>query len=239
MDHQEINIRIKNKKRLSRILITSCAVLFSLYCFVLAPLYTYMCADIIYAVTVLPEILDFLISVVDLIAYSICFSTIIYSIYHYKLRGSKKIIATVSIAMLLKYVANFVMTIVTDGGIILQDISSVVVFFLLDMIWLTIITFAANSTIKEYIDVPAFPFKKLFDLENPLGRSAFTMAMIMGGVHMATRIIYDVFYGLPSSFVDALWMAIYYFSDVVSAFVMYAIAIFYFMKLHDKENQSK
>jgi len=77
------DIVLKNKKRLLRILIVSCTVLFSLYCFVLAPLYTHMCADIVFAVTVLPEILKFIIEIVDIIAYAVCFAAIIYSIYRY------------------------------------------------------------------------------------------------------------------------------------------------------------
>ena len=95
---------------------------------------------------------------------------------------------------------------------------------------------SVNGIIKEYDDIPAFPFKKTFDLHNPLQRSAFIMAIIMGSIHIASRIIYDLYYGLPSTLVDLLWMVTYYLSDVVSALIMYLIAIFFFVKLNEKDN---
>ncbi len=252
MDNQITNKRIKS--RLFRLLLLTCIPLFSLYCFVLAPLYTYTCADIIYAVTVIPELLGFALDIVDILAYSACFSIVIYSVYRLSLRASFGIISTVCAAIFFKYTANLVMSFILDGAVITSDIPSVVIYFALDLVWLSVITAISNAIIKRYhkkraelnkasllyLSKPdassnAFPFKKFIDINNPLQLSALIMGAVMGGVHMGTRVIYDLFYGLPTSLADALWMITYYVSDIVSAVVMYAIALFIFMKLNDKE----
>ena len=65
------------------------------------------------------------------------------------------------------------------------------------------------------------------------------MGILMGSVHMLTRIIYDIFYGLPTTLADMLWMITYYLSDIVTAFIMYVVALFIFMKHNDKHNLEK
>ena len=66
-------------KRLLRTLVATATLLFSLYCFILAPLYTYMSADVLFSVTVIPEIIKIIMDIIDVLSYSLCFSTIIYS----------------------------------------------------------------------------------------------------------------------------------------------------------------
>ena len=255
---ENITHNITAKKRLLRILIVSCITLFSLYCFILAPLYTYLSSDVLFMDTIIPTLLDFVIGLVDILAYTVCFATVIYSIYLFSLKASKGFIITVAIAIFLKYTANFFMTLILDGAIEINDISSVFIYYVLDMIWLTVITLATNKILRGYYERRAsvgkaaanlsiklgdeyevFPFKKLIDKNNPLHRSALVMAILMGTVHMLTRIIYDLFIGLPTSLADALWMVTYYLSDIVSAFIMYVIALFLFMKYNDKYDSSK
>jgi hypothetical protein len=251
-------LKNKTQSRLIRLLIISSAVLYSLYCFILAPIYTYICSDIVFSVTIVPEILSFILDIVDIIAYAVCFSIIIYSVYRFDLKPSVRIIVTVCAALFLKYTANFIMTIVVDGALNLNDITSIVIYFVLDVIWLTAITLISNRIIAKHkkkrdvtnkaaVSISAklddsynvFPFKKLFDLSNPLQTSALVMGAIMGGVHMLTRIIYDLFYGLPTSLSDAMWMVTYYLSDVVSGFIMYTVALFIFMRLNSKDDRKE
>ena len=149
------------------------------------------------------------------------------------------------------------MTLVFDGALEISDLSSILIYYALDMIWLTVITLWANSIFRKYYEKRAsvgkaaanlsitlgeeynvFPFKRFIDKNNPLQRSALVMGILMGAVHMLTRIVYDLFIGLPSSLVDALWMITYYISDIITAFIMYVIALFMFMKYNDKCNLS-
>ena len=246
------------KKSLLRFLIISCAILFSLYCFVLAPIYTYLSSNIIYMLTVIPTLLSFVIDVVDILAYAVCFASVIYSIYLFSLKGSRSAIVTVAIAIFLKYTANFFMTLFFDGALDLNDITSVLIYYILDMVWLSVIVISTDKIFRRYYEIRAsvgkaaanlslklgdeyeiFPFKKLLDKNNPLQRSALVMGILMGSVHMLTRIIYDIFYGLPTTLADALWMITYYLSDIVTAFIMYVVALFIFMKYNEKHNPEK
>lgn len=250
------NETTKIKKRLARTLAIWTAILFSAYCFILAPLYTYMSSDIIFAVTVIPEILDFIMGVVDVVAYAICFSIITYSIFKLSFKASGSIMAVFCAAVFLKYSANLIVTLITDKTISYNDIASVLLFFSLDVILMFIIASISNSIIKKYYEkrsiiakasaqlgtpcensTDTFLFKKTFSKDNPLQLSALIFSAIMSLVKISTRIIYDLFIGLPDSLPETMWMITYYLSDLLIIVIMYVVALFVFMCQNELDRQ--
>ena len=141
------------KRRLMRTLVSVALLLFSLSCFLLAPLYTYMCADILFATTALPEIIKLLIDIIDVVSYSLCFSTIIYSIFKFSLRGSVRLMAIYCTAVFLKYAANVGVTLIFDGKVSPETAIYVPAYFALDAIILLTVAFFTGywSVIEEHI----------------------------------------------------------------------------------------
>ena len=107
---------------------------------------------------------------------------------------------------------------------------------------MSVIVFISNRIFKAHYqngskaiaEVPLLPFKRLFDLSNPLLASAFASGAVMALAKIATRVIYDIYVGLPSSLVDLLWMVVYYLLDVFTGLVIYAVSVICFTKIYEK-----
>ncbi len=249
----------KTRKRLSRTLIISAAILFSLISFVLSPLYTYTCSDVLYAVTALPEIIEIVIDITEVVAYAVCFATIIYSIFKFSLGSSVKLMVTYCAAVFLKYTANLIISFIWDGAVSTPDFVYVFVYFALDaVILLTIVAFS-SSFIRKYhekrtvtkksnntlgkatpsIQEELFDGKKIFILSNPLHRSALAAGIVLSAIKIVTRILFDISLGAPTSVSDTLWMITYYVSDILIAIIVYAISVYMFTHFNAKEQEDE
>ena len=246
-------------KRLLRTLVATAALLFSLYCFILAPLYTYMSADVLFSVTVIPEIIKIIMDIIDVLSYSLCFSTIIYSIYKFSLSGSVRLMIVYCAAVLLKYAANVGATFIFDGKVSLETASYVVVYFTLDAAILLTVALIAAGIFKKYkenraylkkannalgkatpsVEDELFGGSKLFVRSNPLHRSALWTGIILSLIKILSRLLFDIAYGAPSSAADALWMITYYISDILITVIVYAISLYLFTHFHSKEQSEK
>lgn len=247
----------KTKKRLSMTLICSTAILFSLTSFVLAPLYTYTCSDVIFSVTVLPEIIEIIMDIIDVVTYAICLSTIIYSIFKFSFKGSLHLGAIYCTAVFLKYTANLVLTFIFDGTIGFNDFLYVIIYFIMDEIVLLLVSALSSSFIRKYYEKKAltekannrlgiknvttqeevFNTSKIFSRKNPLQASALTMGVILSIIKILSRIRYDIYIGAPASVADAMWMSAYYLSDLLIIPIAYAIAWLMVSRFEKKEQE--
>ena len=246
------------KKRLMRTLVAVTVLLFSLSCFILAPLYTYMCADILFAATAMPDIIKLLIDIIDVISYALCFSTIIYSIFKFSLVGSVRIIIIYCVAVFLKYAANLGITLIFDGKVSAETVVYVLAYFALDSIILLAIALITASTFKKYnerraitkkannaigkatlsVEDELFGGNRLFVLSNPLHRSALFTGIILSAIKIVSRILFDIAYGAPKTLSDALWMIAYYISDILIAIIVYAISLYMFTHFNEIEQKN-
>lgn len=72
-----------------------------------------------------------------------------------------------------------------------------------------------------------FPFERLFDLKNPVLRTAFLAACIPSALMLLQRLYYDVFfYGLPTDGAEWTLVITYYLCDVLSALAGYLCICF-------------
>lgn len=254
-----LNTTISNitKKRLLRTLIVTTAILFSLSCFVLSPLYTYMCADILFAATAMPEIIEIIIDITDIVTYALCFATIVYSIFKFSLKGSVSMLVSYGIAVFLKYSANLVVTFIFDGSVSPSSAVYVLLYFALDMIILLTVALSTASIFRKYnekrnitkkannalgkatpsIEEELFGGNKLFVRANPLHRSALLTGIVLSAIKIVTRILFDIAYGAPTTLADALWMIAYYVSDILIAVIVYAISVYMFTHFNSKEQK--
>lgn len=240
----------KIKKSLTRFQILSALILFSIYCFILCPIFTYVCNDIIYLNTLLPYILELLIELVDLAAYAVIFAIIIYSVFRFSLRNSRRFIIIFCVSAILKYTANLGVTYLFEKSIESSDISSIIIYFIFDAAIVLIMTLITNSIIKNFYQQASknrahsaklssvFPFERFFASDNPLQASALASGIVLGITKILSRIIYDLYIGFPQSLIDGMWMAVYYLSDLLKILIVYVISMFVFIKLSQKESNN-
>lgn len=235
-------IDVKAKKELTKLLLVISSILFGIYCFVLAPLYTYVSTNVILYMSVLPQILALLLDAVDILSYAVCFSIIIYSVFLLSLKKSTAVICSYICLLFMKYSSNFVMSMIVSGDAFnFDDMTLAILPFFFDVIILAIILAVSHRQIAKYNERKAlraceevYPFKALLSLQNPLLSSAFVFALIMSVVKILPRIRYDILLGAPTSLSEVLWMCIYYLGDVLSGVIIYTVAIFVFTKLCKK-----
>lgn len=237
MSNQEKEIILR--KRLFKALLLSTVLLFSLSTLVLSPLFVYTCSDVVYADTVIPELIDIAIDITDVLAYGLCFAPIAYSIFRFGTRYSANLAVVYAAACFVRYTLNLAITFLTYGSISSDDAILVLFPFVLDMlilggVLLTSSLCARKIKRKDTNDIESqisdSLLKKPFSLGDSIHISAFTTGALLSLFRVISRLIYDFSYGPPTSLSDGLWMFVYYTSDILVSVVIYAIIIYLFEK---------
>ncbi len=253
------NVNEKKRKRLFCTLLISSAVFLVLSSIILTPLYIYACSDVVYATTAIPEILEIVIDIVDVMAYAVCFSVIIYSIFKFSLKSSVRLILVYCAYVFLKYLANLVISSIVDGVFSPSDVIYVLIYLALDIILLALILTIAIAFMRRYYEnrsviekanntlekkTPSvhedlFAAKKFFSPKNPLQCAALVTGIILSAAKILSRIRYDIYIGAPTSLADTMWMIAYYASDILIAIIVYAISLYMFAHFEAKEQGDK
>lgn len=241
--------------KISLTLIVCAAIFFSLQAFVLNPLYVYTNSDVIFSSTPIPEILGIFNDISYPLGYALCFASVSYSIFKFSLSRSAKPIIILAAAFLLRYVANYVMSSVIDGGFRFADLpTSVLIPFALDILIFAIICAIVCARVKKYyaeyeqtlkanatlgkrtpsVHDDVFEDQKLLSFKNPLHYSAALTGIVLSVAKILTRIRYDLALGAPADTADTVWMIVYYISDVLIAVLVYAASLLVFSYLEKK-----
>jgi len=86
---------------------------------------------------------------------------------------------------------------------------------------------------------PLFPFKKLVTLSNPVQATVFFSAFMISLARIISRIRYDIFYGAPQSFAEAMVMIGYYLLDIAIGFIGYFAIVFIILTLEKHGREEK
>lgn len=257
---KKINFDMKHEATICKILAIMFFALYSLYCFVLLPLSTKFNSNIVYADTLLPAIMEFIYTIVELLAVSFGYASIVYIVYRFGLAKCRKVFDIILIASLYKYVANTVVS-WFDGGFysdeLLTDILNMIIYTALDVLQALIVGFAAYKIIGKFDsgytvakksaekldgkyperDTKVYPFSGLFNFKNPLIKSALAGGILIATVKILMRLWYDIIYtfyhGLPSSFSEVLYIIFNYVFDCVSGALCYFVIVFTVLKFFD------
>ena len=242
-------------RTISLALIFSAVIFFSFQTFILNPLYVHTSSNVIFSTTPIPEIIGILNDISYPIGYALCFAAVIYSIFKFSLARSAKPIIILSIAFLLRYVANYSLSSILDGGFRFSEIFSAVLLpFGLDMLIFAIICTIACARIKKYyldyeqslkanitlnkttpsIHDDIFEDQKIISFKNPLHYSAAIAGILLSATKILTRLRFDIALGAPSDAADAIWMVAYYISDILIAVLVYATSLLLFSYLEKK-----
>lgn len=242
------------KSRLLIMLSLLCLLPVLLNTLVIVPIYASLESDVMTKGSIASVIIKYLQDFFDLCAFSSSYALLIFS----ALLLEKKQTRTVVIFYTLVFVAQIPLKILINAFIygslgndleIVMDIVYLSVYFCLQMLQLLavyVITSIDSSKFRLYaasLDDPKIksriperkilPFPKLCDWNNPLERSAIKMSLLILSVKLITRVINDIFYGMPESLGEVLIMAVYYLSDLIYGTVAYFVAIFVITRFYE------
>ncbi len=237
------------------------AVCYGLYALVLAPVYTQLSANVLYQDAWFTAALSYLLSAMDIVVFLVVYPATVYAVWRGGLKGAYSVPLAFVLLTLGKYVLNFFMTCLTDGGFpsgeifLEQDLPIIAPSYLLEVLQYALVLLIAvlirrsrmaryNEELlyeKKTADVRslAFPMTKLFSYRNPLQWTALWMAVVMlvgrllmHGMYQFTLLIYN---GATDG---ALVIAIDLVSDVILGAVAYFLAILLMSHFDKKEMEA-
>lgn len=211
---------IKTKKRLSAYLLVTSAVTFALISLVFSPITSILSNNIVYAYTLLPDILIFFTDLLNLLALSGCFSIIIYSVLKLGMTSSASLIVTYISAVFLKYTADMTVSYLLFNSIDPSVIMSYAASFIVDFIIVLIIAFIAYSSHRKGTSPKI---------------TAVRSGIVISLSKVIARVIYDISYGPPEDLTDLLWMITYYLSDMLVGVIFVLLSLLIFKYLSKKE----
>lgn len=218
-------------------------------------------SNIVYAGTMLAEITDWLYLGVEIVAFFIAYAYAIYTIFAFgskvalRYAGIYAIIAGARYTVL--YILNWLLfglkpedrlfqTLISLEGFVLELAQYAAMFavaYLLirryNRIWEVMAQGAARlNQVPADRSLMIFPYRKVALKNDPLRASAFLIALILGGIRVINRIIYDISFGAPNGTADLLWMIAYYTMDILIGVAAY-FAMLYIVRRLTLSNETK
>ena len=215
--------------------------------------YNYCNTDIILYTSVLPEVLKILIDLLEIGIYAICFSIFLFSPFcRHENAPSLSLLFVYMGAFTFRRICDLIGVLILYGSLDSLDFTYAMVYVLLDVILALVVFFQARSGANRYYRAQAqslrtdalfadtelrlstegiHPFCKIFDKTNPLQRSVLINTIILVGIKVLSRLVFDIDYGAPEDFGEVLIMAVYYLSDLLLAVIFYALSIVVLNKL--------
>lgn len=223
-------------------------ICYALYALVLAPLYTQLSADITTQDAFYTIILDYLLPTLDLVVYTGVYAAIIYAVWRGGFAKAWRVPLVFSFITLGKYICNFFMTCVTDGGFpslsifVEEDLPIMGESILLEMLQLwgmvCVVSLIRRKRVKNHAYAMlserhptderslAFPMKNLLSYKNPVQWMTLWSAVIMLVGRLYMHLIYQlallVFNGQADSAAVVLFDL---FSDILIAAAFYFVVI--------------
>lgn len=228
---------------------------------ILAKIYTIACSDVVIMYTAWPEVVEILINVLECGLYGIAYAFLIYAAYRFPEERLTKGVLIYGGSVLFKYMANYLVTWITDTGMsseyLLENLSYVLIYTAIELLQAALVIILLCRTMKAYHEFVAhqqrvaanlpgtevtvrtyvFPFRALLSWNNPLQKCALWSGIVVTVFKSVSRLIYDISYGFPTSVVDGLWMVIYYLLDVFAGFAVCLLITYLLMIFDSKENK--
>jgi len=212
---------------------------------VLSPIYVVVSSNITFIETPLPDLLYYVISLLDVAFYCVCLPILILSFTIFFVSSARTILLIYVCAPLLRRALDLLMTYAIYHDIDDLDIVSCVWFLIFDyalLITVTVIScvvakrfYSASPAVGDTVSLKGIlPTVGVYSGSNPLQRSALLCALVFTGLRVISRIINDVSYGAPASISEILVMVIAYLSDILIGVVFYASALAVFSRVAKK-----
>ena len=245
--------------------LTHTMTLFSLGLFAILSLgltlfYNYCNTDILLYTSVLPEILKVLIDLLEVGIYAICFSLLLFSaFFRHENAPSLSLLFIYIGGVTFRRVCDLVGVLILYGSLDSLDLTYAVVYILLDTALAIAVFFLSRGGANRYYRAQAnalradtlfgdgevqlstqslHPFRSIVDKKNLIQARVLTVSIILAGIKVLSRLVYDIDYGAPADAKEFLIMTVYYLSDLLLAVAFYVLSILVLNKLF-KHKQKK
>lgn len=237
---------------------------FALKALILHPVYIQLATNVSTMNAWYTTVLYYLIDggLMDLAIIAVCYPATAYSVWRRGLKGSKSVVLAFTLLTTGKFVANYVMDILTYSGLprmneFLTDIPLILLMLVLELIPYAL-TVAAVALAKKRYDgkaelaayqseltqtaapAPVLPFKSLFSLRNPLQLAASVGAL---AIFLSRQISYHVYeitlylnFGSTDGWAD---MLVTLLADAALGVLLYFAAILLLPHYHSKESSAE
>jgi len=214
------------------------ATLYTLNGLVVFPIYIGVLNDVMYEGSALIDILRNLRRLLDMVAVSIAYATMIYGIYRFTFSQLKGNVGIFIGALLYKYALSVMVVWFSEGCIPttwLIEIFYVLLDGIVEILQLAIVLTAVSSMISrhwravEYCQkigkadlIPEIlPFKKFYGKENCLLKSVLTSSLVISLTLLIKRAIKDIL--TIEKILDPLLMIVAYLAEIVLAVICYFV----------------
>ena len=237
---------------------------FAIKALILHPIYIQLATNVSHMNKIYTTILYYLIDggLLDMAVIAVCYPAAAYAVWQKGLKGSKRVILAFTLLTAGKFVANYVMDILTYSGLprmneFLTDLPLVLLMLVLELIPYAL-TVTAVALAKSRYDrkaelaayrseltdtaapAPVLPFTKLLSLHNPLQLAAFVGAL---AIFLSREISYHVYqitllnnFGSTDGWAD---MLVTLLADAALGILLYFAAILLLPHYHSKESSKE
>ena len=249
------------KKRLS---ITYALIIFAtalFYAAVCTPIHIWAYSNILVSETAFLIIWDGVVTTVGYCFYWFSFSFVLYFISRFAVKNSKSVLGIYLGASAFLYTANLLSSCIVNGfsDFVINDLLDILMYVAFDVLQMAIVVLLAWRFMKLSQDhakqiyllerskdpnaelkMPKLlPFVSVFDFKNPLLRSVYYASAVSAGLHILSRVRYDLFVGMPADTVDLIWMIFAYVSELLAFLIGVFVIILILNQLYLKEEQRK
>ena len=248
MLHYPEETKSKIIKYLFCLMAISCSALYVIYTVILVPMYTYFSTDILFMGSLLPFFIRILLEIIDVAIFAVAYFSIIYAFFRERMSQKPFLFPIVYLALALaRRAISLLVEFISSGYVGMEDLLSLGLYYLFDIIQLIvvmiIVIWERNKCIcfiteRKKLGIATsdlLPFNNVLDKNNPLQACSLKLAVLVAGIKIVTRIISDIYYGLPASISEVLVMAAYYLSDLLNGVVFYVLLWFLFNHINKKE----
>lgn len=224
---------------------------------ILSPIYTQVAADVIYLNSPLPDILNYIIVICDAVMSAAQYTAVICSVLLLPPSSHRGAVHFIVVGTIVtSKVLNISVSAIIDGSIGSGDIWASAIYSALEITQYCCCALIAHSicrtAVKRYTLLRTasrrlgdnefslrrqLHFEHIYSNSNPIQSSGLILSIIFAALRMISRIIYDIGYGMPTSFSELLQMLLGYSSDILNGVIVYFSVMLFaaqFIKLLDK-----
>ncbi len=260
-----MNLTLYEKCRKKQLLKQYTIIAFAIalfYAAVCTPVFIQGKTNVMLINSIFPIIWDVVMTAVNYIFYWVSFAYVLYFIAYFSLQNCKGILGIYLGVSLFLYSANLLSSLLTlndFSAFRLNDLWDIAMYVLFDTLHMAAVVLigsvlllpiqkrairARSVALKKdpnaKLNLPKWlPFGSFFDLKNELMRSAFFASAISAGIHIFSRIVYDLFFGEPAGTADLLWMISAYISEILALIAGYLVIIFILNQLFFQEERKR
>ena len=237
---------------------------FAVKALLLHPLYIQLATNITHMNGWYTTILYYLIDggLIDLAIIAVCYPAAAYAVWFKGLKGGKRVITAFTLLTLGKFVANYIMDILTYSGLprlneFLTDIPPILLMLVLELVPYAAVV-AVTAVAKARFDrmaelaayeseltettkpAPILPFAKLVSLRNPLQLASFVGAL---AIFLTREVSYHVYqitllnnFGSTDGWAD---MLVTLLADAALGILIYFAAVLLLPHIHSKESSKE